>query len=144
MGLATKHYRYSCCGWQCCGNQQGDTATAAITGAGLVVGTVTQQSSSTLASGFVSSESPAAGTNVASSTAVNLVVSTGGGGGIDSLTLGAHLSALIVGLRRARKVAKSSRAVPGADLLSCELQQVAGSTPIWLAKAADPTDGEAT
>jgi len=52
-------------------------ATTAIMGAGLVVGTVTQQSSSTVASGDVISESPAAGTNVATGSAVNLVVSTG-------------------------------------------------------------------
>jgi len=61
-------------------NVVGDTqtsATTAITGAGLVVGTVSQQSSSTAASGSVISESPAAGTNVASGSAVNLVVSSG-------------------------------------------------------------------
>jgi hypothetical protein len=94
-------------------------ATTAITGAGLVVGTVTQQSSSTVASGYVISETPASGTIVPSGSAVNLVVSTGsssggsssggsssGGGGyggvgsIDWLTLGALLAALIAILRR--------------------------------------------
>src|SRR6184192_2614533 len=50
-------------------------ATSAITGAGLTAGTVTQQSSTTVASGSVISESPAAGTSVASASAVNLVVS---------------------------------------------------------------------
>jgi uncharacterized repeat protein (TIGR03803 family) len=58
----------------------GDTqsaATTAITGAGLVVGTVTAQSSATVASGNVISESPAAGINVADGSAVNLVVSSG-------------------------------------------------------------------
>ena len=91
-------------------------ATAAITGAGLVVGTVTQQSSSTVASGDVISESPAAGTHVASGSAVNFVVSTGGsssggsssggsgsgyggGGGLDSLALGALLAALMLRLK---------------------------------------------
>jgi beta-lactam-binding protein with PASTA domain len=54
-------------------------ATTAITGAGLVVGTVTQQASTTVASGSVMSESPAAGTSVASGSAVNLVVSSGPG-----------------------------------------------------------------
>ena len=61
-------------------NVVGDTqaaATTAITGAGLAVGTVTQQSSSTVASGDVISESPSAGTSVNSGSAVNLVVSTG-------------------------------------------------------------------
>ncbi|MGD0345917.1 MAG: PASTA domain-containing protein [Terracidiphilus sp.] len=61
-------------------NVVGDTqaaATTAITGAGLVVGTVTTASSPTVASGKVISESPSAGTSVASGSAVNLVVSTG-------------------------------------------------------------------
>ena len=61
-------------------NVVGDTqavATTAITGAGLVVGTVTTASSPTVASGSVISESPVAGTSVNSGSAVNLVVSTG-------------------------------------------------------------------
>ena len=61
-------------------NVVGDTqaaATTAITGAGLVVGTVTQQSSSTVALGDVISESPVAGTSVNVGSAVNLVVSSG-------------------------------------------------------------------
>src|SRR5205823_2103657 len=52
-------------------------ATSAITGAGLTVGAVTMQSSSTVASGSVISESPPAGTKVASGSPVNLVVSSG-------------------------------------------------------------------
>src|SRR5205814_8625985 len=44
---------------------------------GLTLGTVTMQSSSTVASGNVISESPAAGTSVAKGSAVNLVVSSG-------------------------------------------------------------------
>ena len=61
-------------------NVVGDTqaaATTAITGAGLVVGTVTTQASSTVASGSVISESPTAGTQVSPGSAVNLVVSSG-------------------------------------------------------------------
>jgi len=73
---------------------------------------VALQSSSTVASGSVISESPAAGTRVASGSAVNLVVSTGGGissgdgggGAFDSFTLAALLSSLIGGLWRARKI----------------------------------------
>jgi hypothetical protein len=53
------------------------TATTAITGAGLTVGTVTQQSSSSVASGDVISENPAAKTSVVSGSAVALVISTG-------------------------------------------------------------------
>ncbi|MGD0470871.1 MAG: PASTA domain-containing protein [Terriglobales bacterium] len=52
-------------------------ATSAITGAGLKLGTVTTASSSTVPSGSVISESPAAGTLVNGGTAVNLVVSIG-------------------------------------------------------------------
>ncbi len=61
-------------------NVVGDTqaaATTAITGAGLTLGTVTMQSSGTVASGKVISENPAAATSVASGSAVGLVVSTG-------------------------------------------------------------------
>jgi beta-lactam-binding protein with PASTA domain/sugar lactone lactonase YvrE len=52
-------------------------AMTAITGAGLVVGTVTPQASTTVASGNVISESPTAGTSVNSGSSVNLVVSSG-------------------------------------------------------------------
>src|SRR5205823_13119832 len=55
-------------------------ATSAITSAGLTAGTVTMQSSATVASGSVISESPAAGTSVAMASAVNLVVSSGAPG----------------------------------------------------------------
>ena len=93
-------------------------AANAITAAGLTVGAVTQQSSSTVASGSVISESPTAGTSVASGAAVDVVVSTGevvvtangtstaagGGGAFDSFTLAALLSSLIAGLWRARKI----------------------------------------
>jgi Domain of unknown function (DUF4082)/PASTA domain len=52
-------------------------ATTAINNASLVVGTVTNASSATVASGSVISSNPAAGTQVAAGSAVNLVVSTG-------------------------------------------------------------------
>jgi hypothetical protein len=52
-------------------------ATTAITGAGLTLGTVTVQSSSTVASGSVISENPAAGASVADGSAVALVISSG-------------------------------------------------------------------
>jgi hypothetical protein len=52
-------------------------ATTSITAAGLVLGTVTTQSSSTVPSGSLISESPAAGTQVSAGSAVNLVVSSG-------------------------------------------------------------------
>lgn len=69
-------------------------AAAAITGAGLSVGTVTQQSSNMVASGSVIGQNPAAGTSVTGGSQVSLVVSSGSGGGggggggqVDFLTL---------------------------------------------------------
>ena len=50
---------------------------AAITAVGLTVGTVTEDFSVTVPAGLVISQNPVAGTNVASGTAVNLVVSSG-------------------------------------------------------------------
>ncbi len=57
--------------------QMQSTATTPITGAGLVLGTVATASSSTVPSGSVISENPAAGTQVNVGSAVNLLVSTG-------------------------------------------------------------------
>ena len=74
-------------------NVVGDTqaaATTAITGAGLVVGTVTTASSTTVPPGDVISESPVAGTMVAHGSAVNLVVSASSAtySGLDTTTQG--------------------------------------------------------
>jgi hypothetical protein len=52
-------------------------ATTAITGAGLSLGTVTTQASTTIATGVVISQSPAASTSLAKGSAVSLVVSSG-------------------------------------------------------------------
>jgi len=52
-------------------------ATAAITGAGLVVGTTTTAADDTIVAGNVISQDPAAGTDVPSGSPVNIVVSTG-------------------------------------------------------------------
>jgi beta-lactam-binding protein with PASTA domain len=52
-------------------------AMSALTGAGLIVGTVSTASSGTVPSGSVISESPLAGTSVATGSAVSLTVSTG-------------------------------------------------------------------
>jgi serine protease len=62
------------------GQTQG-AATAAIVGAGLTVGSVSTAASATVPVGNVISQSPAAGTLVSPGSAVNLVVSTGAGGG---------------------------------------------------------------
>ena len=54
-----------------------DAATTAITGAKLMVGTVTQQTSNTVATGNVISQDPASGNSVAQGSLVNLVISSG-------------------------------------------------------------------
>ena len=52
-------------------------ATTALTGAKLKVGTVTQQTSDTVATGSVISQDPAIGSSVAQGSPVNLVISSG-------------------------------------------------------------------
>jgi beta-lactam-binding protein with PASTA domain len=54
-----------------------DPATTAITGAKLKVGTVTQQTSNTVASGNVISQNPASGSSLAEGSPVSLVISSG-------------------------------------------------------------------
>jgi len=54
-----------------------DAATAAITGAKLIVGTITQQAGDTVATGKVISQDPASGSSVAQGSPVNLVISSG-------------------------------------------------------------------
>ena len=54
-----------------------DAAAAAITGAKLVVGTVTQQASGAVPKGDVISQEPSSGVSVAADSSVNLVVSSG-------------------------------------------------------------------
>jgi hypothetical protein len=94
-------------------------ATTSISFAGLAIGAVSTESSATVPSGSVISQSPASGTNVAAGSAVAIVVSTGpvppppppppppsssgGGGGsmgLGSLALG--LAALAANRRRKR------------------------------------------
>jgi beta-lactam-binding protein with PASTA domain/sugar lactone lactonase YvrE len=55
------------------------SASTSITNAGLVVGIVTSQSSTTVATGSVISESPLAGTSASPGSAVNIIVSSGTG-----------------------------------------------------------------
>ncbi len=58
-------------------NKTQAAATSAITAVGLKVGTVTTQTSSTVAAGLVMSQNPTAGATANSGSAVNLVVSSG-------------------------------------------------------------------
>ena len=54
-----------------------DAATTTITGAKLTLGTVTQQTSSTVDTGKVASQDPASGSSLAEGSPVNLVISSG-------------------------------------------------------------------
>ena len=54
-----------------------DAATIAITAAKLMGGTITQQTSNTVATGKVISQDPASGSSVAQGSPVNLVISSG-------------------------------------------------------------------
>jgi hypothetical protein len=58
-------------------NDTQTAATSALTGAGLALGSIASQPSTTVASGLVISESPAAGSSVAQGSTVNLVLSAG-------------------------------------------------------------------
>jgi len=58
-------------------NQTQSAAQSAITSAGLHVGAITPQNSTTVASGTVMSQNPAAGTSVPSGTVVTMIVSAG-------------------------------------------------------------------
>lgn len=78
--------------------------TTAITGAGLVLGTVATASSSTVAVGLVISESPAAGTLVNVGSAVNIVVSTGS----PPVVTGTPVSQLIIAGNNASFVAAAT------------------------------------
>jgi VWFA-related protein len=100
------------------GQTQAD-ATTTLTNAQLVLGTVTQQSSTTVASGSVISQTPVAGTTVQQGAAVSIVVSTGapassgggssgggGGGGGGAAGLLEILACLGLALFRRRGAAK--------------------------------------
>ena len=96
-------------------------ATTAITGAGLVVGTVTQRSSTTVPSGSVISQNPAAGTSVATASAVALVVSTGPVAvpNVVNLTQAAATTAITgAGLAVGNVSQQSSATVPSGSVIS--------------------------
>jgi len=98
-------------------------ASSAITGAGLVVGTVTTASSATVPSGGVVSENPAAGTQVSAGSAVNLVVSNGPAPvavpNVVGLTQAAASSAITgAGLVVGTVTTASSATVPSGSVIS--------------------------
>ena len=98
-------------------------ATTAITGVGLVVGTTTTQPSTTVASGSVISQDPAAGASAPSGSAVNLVLSSGPPlvtvPKVVNDTLAAATSALTTaGLVVGSTTQKASTTVPAGSVIS--------------------------
>ena len=98
-------------------------ATTAVTGAGLTVGTVTTQSSSTVPAGSVISQNPTSGTSVAPGTAVNLVVSSGPAPvsvpNVVGLTQAAATTAITgAGLTVGTVTTQSSSTVPAGSVIS--------------------------
>ncbi len=73
------------------------TAAATIAAAGLLVGAVSQQSSTSIAAGSVISESPVAGTAVSAGSAVSLLISSGAGTYSQTITFGPAPSVLVGG-----------------------------------------------
>ncbi len=103
-------------------------ATTAITGAGLVLGTVTT-ASSTMPIGSVVSESPAAGTLVNGGTAVNLVISSGVAvPNVVGATQAAATTAITgAGLALGTVTTASSSTVPYGNVIS---ESPAAGTPV--------------
>jgi uncharacterized repeat protein (TIGR03803 family) len=107
-------------------------ATTAITGADLMVGTVTMESSNTVPSGTVISQSPAGGTAVASGSAVNLIVSSGPAGATVPNVVGKTQAAATTAITGAHLVVgtvsmESSNTVPSGSVIS---QSPAGGTNV--------------
>jgi beta-lactam-binding protein with PASTA domain len=99
-------------------------ASAAITAAGLLVGTVGTQQSPSIASGNVISETPVAGSSVASGSNVNLVISGGASGPVTTpnvvgLTQAGATSAISnAGLQLGNVTAQSSATVASGLVIS--------------------------
>ncbi len=98
-------------------------ATTSITGAGLVVGTVTMASSNSVPSGDVISQNPVAGTEVNLGSAVNLVISTGPAQVAVPNVVGMTQAAATTSITNAGLVVgtvttASSNSVPSGDVIS--------------------------
>jgi beta-lactam-binding protein with PASTA domain len=106
------------------------SATSAITGAGLVVGTITQQASSTVPAGSVIAQNPTAGQLVAPGSAVNLVISSGPGN---------VAVPDVVGLTQA----SATTAITGAGLIvGTVTQQPSSTVPAGSVIAQNPLGGQ--
>jgi beta-lactam-binding protein with PASTA domain len=118
-------------------------ATTSITGASLVLGTVTTQSSTTVAPGVVISQSPAAATQVAQGSAVNLVVSTGVAvpNVVNQTQAAATTTLTNASLIVGTVTTQSSGSVPSGSVISqspAASAQVAGGTAVNLVISTGP------
>ena len=114
-------------------------AEAAITGAGLIVGTVTTANSDTVPAGNVISQDPTGGTSVLSGTMVDLLVSLGpvtvDVPEVVGLTQAAAEAAITgAGLIVGTVTTANSDTVPAGNVIS---QDPAGGTPVVLGTAVD-------
>ncbi|HEX5474656.1 MAG TPA: PASTA domain-containing protein [Vicinamibacterales bacterium] len=114
-------------------------ATSAITGAGLVVGTVTTAPSATVPAGSVISQNPAGGTSVAQGSSVALVISSGVAmvdvPNVVNRTQAAATTALTgVGLVVGTVTTASSETVPAGSVIS---QSPAAGTSVETGSAVD-------
>jgi beta-lactam-binding protein with PASTA domain len=106
-----------------------DAATAAITGAKLKVGTVTQQTNNTVATGKVTSQDPAVGSSVAQGSPVNLVISSG-----PQMVLAPNVEGLTQ--------AAATTAITGAKLkVGTVTQQTSGTAATGSVISQDPASG---
>ena len=103
-------------------------AEAALTGAGLTVGTVSTQSSDTVPSGTVISQNPISGASVTTGSAVNLVVSSGSATTALPLDVFVSVTPRIINVGESTTVTVSS--VGGTGGVSLEL--IVDGTPVLL------------
>jgi beta-lactam-binding protein with PASTA domain len=138
-------------------NVQGLTqaaATTEITGAGLVLGTVTMVTSATVPSGSVISQSPATATNVAPGSSVNLTVSTGPAitqvavPNVEGMTQAAATTALgNVGLTLGTAATANSATVSAGSVINQSPPagtEVASGSAVDLTISSGATTGQAT
>src|SRR4029077_11598047 len=123
-----------------------DAATTAISGAKLKVGTITQQTSNTVATGKVISQDPASGSSLAEGSPVNLVISSGpqmvAVPNVEGLTQDAATAALHVGKLKVGTITQqTSNTVATGNVISqdpASRSSAAEGSPVNLAISSGP------
>jgi beta-lactam-binding protein with PASTA domain len=122
-----------------------DDATTAITAAKLTGGTVTQQSSNTVAAGNVISQDPTSGSSVAQGSPVNLVISSGPQmmtvPNVEGLTQAAATTAITAAKLRGAVTQQSSSTVATGNVISQDPasgNSVAQGSPVNLVISSGP------